>query len=300
MAAFGGNEALVTLLLSHGADARAQGGDLGTVLQMAIYSRSLSIVKMFLNSFPSPDANLGKGDFGTTPLQLAVLLKDIEILSLLLSHRPDLTYQGGRADTNMTTSFGITPLHQALYLGWGTGIDALVRHGANPQLFDLYGHTCLDWALQDTDLFRRLAGKETYRPTSHVIQKRLLTESVRNLVTTLSQNSDRQDGRRNRLPLLRTLLVEIKRRRGSKDEFRTADQERLLQARTKTQHPMPQMRRRGHHWQPLRMPHVRGLGPLQQSHEPVRFQVSGSKMQETPIPQSPRAAVEGIWERKGE
>ena len=196
MAAFGGNEALVTLLLSHGADARAQGGDLGTVLQMAIYSRSLSIVKMVLNALPSPDTNLGKGSFGTTPLQLAVLLKDFEILSLLLSHRSDLTYQGGRADTNMTTSFGITPLHQALFLGWGTGIDALVRHGANPQLFDLYGHTCLDWALQDTDLLRRLGGEKTFRPTNHVIQKRLLTESVGNLVTTLSQNFDRRDGRR--------------------------------------------------------------------------------------------------------
>lgn len=195
-AAFGGNEALVSLLVSHGADAHAQGGDLGTVLQMAIYSRSLSIVKAVLSAFPSPDANLGKGNFGTMPLQLAVLLKDFGILSQLLSHRPDLTYPENRVDSNMATSFGITPLHQAVYLGWESGIDALVRHGANPQLFDLYGQTCLDWASQDKDLFRRLGGQKTYRRTSHAIEKRLLMEAVKKLVTTLSRNSDRQDGRR--------------------------------------------------------------------------------------------------------
>ena len=194
MAAFEGNEALVTLLLSHGADVRAQGGNLGTVLQMAIYSRKQSIVSMVLKALPSQDVNLAKGNFGTTPLQLAVLLKNFEILSLLLSHRSNLSQPV--ADTNMTTSFGITPLHQALYLGWESGIDALVRRGANPQIFDLYGQTCLDWAFQDKDLFRRLGGRKTYRPTSHVIQQGLLKEAVRSLLITLSQNSDRQDGRR--------------------------------------------------------------------------------------------------------
>lgn len=188
MAVFGGNETLVSLLVDHGADVYANGGDLGTVLQRAIYSRNLNIVAMVLDARPCPDVNLGKGIFGTTPLQLAVLQKDIGILSRLLSHRPDLIFP------NKTTSFGVTPLHQASHLGWGTGMDALIRHGANPQLFDLYGQTCLDWALHDKNLFRRLGGQKTYRPTSLAIQKRLLKEAVRKLVTTLLQDSDRQDG----------------------------------------------------------------------------------------------------------
>ena len=138
MAASGGNEALVTILVNHGADVRAPGGDLGTVLQMAIHSRNPKIVKTVLNAVPPPDVNVGKGIFGTTPLQLAVMVQDFGILSELLSYRTDLTYDEEKLDTNKATSFGATPLHQALYLGWVSGINALIRHGANPQLFDLY------------------------------------------------------------------------------------------------------------------------------------------------------------------
>ena len=123
-------------------------------------------------------------------------MKDFGILSELLFYRGNLTYDDGKVDTNQTTSFGVTPLHQALYLGWTSGIDALIRHGANPQLFDLYGQTCLDWALQDHNLPRRLGGQKSYRPTSLLVQKRLLKEAVRNLATTLLQNSDSQRGHR--------------------------------------------------------------------------------------------------------
>ena len=196
MATSGGSEALVNILVNHGADVRDTGGDIGTVLQMAIHSRNLETVKMVLNASPPPDVNLGRGIFGTTPLQLAVMVREFGILSELLSYRGNLTYDYGKVDPNKTTSFGVTPLHQALYLGWASGIDALIRHGANPQLFDLYGQTCLDWALQDHDLLRRLGGQKSYRPTSLFSQKRLLKETVRKLATTLLQNSDRQGGRK--------------------------------------------------------------------------------------------------------
>ena len=194
MATSGGNEALVNILVNHGADVRDTGGDIGTVLQMAIHSRNLETVKMVLNASPPPDVNLGKGIFGTTPLQLAVLVREFGILSELLSYRGNLKYDYGKVDPNKTTSFGVTPLHQAIYLGWASGIDALIRYGANPQLFDLYGQTCLDWALQDHGLLRRLGGQKSYRPTSLFFQKRLLKETVRKLATTLLQNSDRQGG----------------------------------------------------------------------------------------------------------
>ena len=52
MAASGGNEALVSILVNHGADVRDTGGDIGTVLQMAIHSRNLETVKMVLNASP--------------------------------------------------------------------------------------------------------------------------------------------------------------------------------------------------------------------------------------------------------
>ena len=196
MAAYAGNEALVTLLISHGADVRAHWGNLGAVLHMAICSQNLNIVKMVLNQCPSPDVNVGNGNYGTTPLQLAVLLKDFGVLSQLLAHRPGLTYQDGKADPNMATSFGITPLHQAVYLGWESGIDALLEHGANPRLLDLYGQTCLDWAVQDKELFRRLGVQKNYHPTGKVTQKWELKRAIKELVTTLSRNPDRRDGHR--------------------------------------------------------------------------------------------------------
>ena len=123
-------------------------------------------------------------------------MKEFGILSELLSYRANLKYDFGKVDPNKTTSFDVTPLHQALYLGWAPGIDALIPHGANPQPFDLYGQTCLGRALQDHDLLRRLGGQKSYRPTSLFFQKTLLKEAVRKLATTLLQNSDRQGGRK--------------------------------------------------------------------------------------------------------
>jgi len=186
MAAFRGDEALVSLLLYHGADVHAQGGELGTVLQTAIYSQNVDVVKMILRH--SPGVNISAGSYGTTPLQLSVLLRDFGILTELLAHQ---------ANPNMPSSFGITPLHYAVYIGWETGIDELLRHGANPRLFDLYGQSCLDSAHPEKDMLRRLGGhKHTFVPTRFEAQKRRLRQAVRDLVTALLPKPDRRDGRR--------------------------------------------------------------------------------------------------------
>ena len=186
MAAFRGDETLVSLLLYHRADVQAQGGELGTVLQAAIYSQNIDVVKIVLRQ--SPDINISAGRYGTTPLQLAVLLKDSEILTELLIHQ---------ADPNMPSSFGTTPLHHAVYLGWKTGIDKLLSYGANPELVDLYGRSCFDSVHPDKDMLSKLGGyRSSYTPTSFEAQERRLRQAVRELVTALLPDPNHRDGRR--------------------------------------------------------------------------------------------------------
>ncbi len=186
MAAFKGDEALVSLLLYHGADVHARGGELGTVLQTAIYSQNIDVVKTILRH--SPDVNTSAGSYGTTPLQLAVLLRDPQILTELLE---------SHANPNMASSFGIMPLHHAVYLGWETGIEKLLSYGANPEAVDLYGQSCFDSAHPDKKILRKLAGNSfTYIPTNFETQKRRLRQAAKDLVTALLPDPNRRDGRR--------------------------------------------------------------------------------------------------------
>ena len=188
MAVLGGNEALVSLLMiDHSAAVGSEEGEFGTVLQTAICSQHWNILKMVIKK--SKNIDLIRHDCRVTPLQLAVLVKNIRILSLLLESFPE-------ANPNITSSFGIAPLHQAVYLGWESGVDLLVKHGANPHLFDLYGQTCLDWALPDDALFRKLGGSRTYRETTPAEKLTRLSQSVRKLSSVLLANSDRRAGRR--------------------------------------------------------------------------------------------------------
>ena len=105
-----------------------------------------------------------------------------------------LEYQ---ANPNMPSSFSITPLHHAVYNGWKPGIEKLLGHGANPQLIDLYGQSCLNWAHADKDMFSKLGGSRfTYVPTSFKAQGPRLRQAVRDLVTALLPDPNRRDGRR--------------------------------------------------------------------------------------------------------
>lgn len=197
IAALQGDQDLVNVLIHEGADVRAQGGDVGTVLQNAIYSQNLKVTELILDRLDPSDVNIGKGIFGSTPLQLAVLLKDEEILSRLLRHRSNPKEHKSAVDPNTFTSFGITPLHQALYLGWYSGAEALLKAGANPRLSDLYHQTCLEYTFHDVSFFRKLGGRKKDRNINIVAQKSMtLKTSVRNIVSALLQNPDRKEGHR--------------------------------------------------------------------------------------------------------
>ena len=250
MAVYRGNEEIVTSLISHGAEFSAQKGEIGSVLQMAIYSQNLSIIKLILRHSPVPAINASKGVYGTTPLQLAVLLRDISILDTLLSygqdpglaskkdsrkiwrrrprnierddalrhHKPDIT-----ANPNLLTPFGLTALHQAVYLSWGEGIETLVDHGADTYLPDLYGQTCLDWAQQDKKLFRKLGGPRTFQCTPHAIQMQTLMQSATGIVTSLLKDPNRRSGRRIDYHFLGHCMLRL----GDIDEARTSFEQQI-------------------------------------------------------------------------
>ena len=250
MAAIGGNEKIVTLLISHKADLSAQKGEIGNVLQMAIYSQNLNIIKLVLSHSPLPSINVSRGVFGTTPLQLAVLLKNIHILDLLLSYRqdpgsagkkdsrkfwgrhpqhantdgtPENNYRNSTVNPNIPTPFGLTALHQAVYLSWEEGIVTLMRHGADPHLRDLYGQTCLDWAQHNSKLFRKLGGGRTFQPTPHAIKIPALMQSAMRILTSLLKDPNRRSGRRIDYHYLGHCLLKL----GDIDEARTSFEQQI-------------------------------------------------------------------------
>lgn len=222
MAAFQGNEALVSLLIHHGANLYDQGGDLGTVLQAAIYSRNSVIVRMILDNFP--DVNLGADIYGTTPLHLAVLSKEISILSQLLRHRSDPNQTIGLANPNVFSSFGTTPLHHAVYMGWGPGIDALMSNNADPWLPDLYGRSCIYWAHKDSNLMRRLGGHRLkYKPTLNASHQLHLWKSIQDRIAALQKESDRRGGRNQNYHYLGHCLLRV----GDVEEARTSFEQQI-------------------------------------------------------------------------
>lgn len=191
----GGDEAIVKLLINFGARVNNSSTDMGTILQIAVCSQSLEIVNTVLARSSSFDVNLDRGTFGATPLHLAIQLKDPAILFQLLNYIYSWR-ETEVVDASIANSFNITPLHQAVYLGWRSGIDVLVEHGVDPELRDLYGQTCLDWAVADKDMFRRLGGPKGHRGTDQVTQRHCLESSIRDLVSKLLVNPDRRGGRR--------------------------------------------------------------------------------------------------------
>ena len=186
MTAFRGNETLVSHLLYHRADVHAQGGELDTVLQTAIYFQNIDVVKTVLRQ--SSDINISAGRYETTPLQLAVLLRDSGILTELLNHQ---------ADPNMPSSLDTTPLHYAVYLGWKTDIDKLLSYGANPELVDLYGRSYFDSTHPNKDMLFKLDDyRFNYIPTSFEAQERRLRQAVRELIIALLLDPNHRDERR--------------------------------------------------------------------------------------------------------
>jgi hypothetical protein len=87
-----GNEKLVELLISAGADMNAIGGDYGTALQLASVEGNLGVVKVLLAA--GADTDLQAGHYGTA-LQAAVAGRHEDIVLMLLNARADINAECG-------------------------------------------------------------------------------------------------------------------------------------------------------------------------------------------------------------
>lgn len=191
-----GQEALAHLLINNGAKTDTSFKEIGTLLQGAIFYQSWKIVERLLRKADTADITLDKGDFGATPLILAVKLKDITLLEVLLHHRSSRD-KTQKVNPNAANAFNITALHQAVYLGWELGAKLLIENGADPRQLDLYGQTCLDWAHADKSFFRKLGGPRIYRGTGQITESGSLKRSIGNMVLKLrTMNPDRRGGRK--------------------------------------------------------------------------------------------------------
>lgn len=105
LAAYGGHQAVVEVLLSYGAhvDVRAHNSLASTPLMRAVIGQQVDIVHMLI----ARGADINEADTsGSTPLHKAALLGNTALVQLLLDHG---------ADTHATNSGGQTPLVHALF-----------------------------------------------------------------------------------------------------------------------------------------------------------------------------------------
>lgn len=134
-AAKAGDEATVRRLISEGSDLDYQFGGEST-LENAIRYRKVNIARILLEAGANP--NLQNSDFGGTPVSIAAQMRDDDTLALLLGQY--------KANPNLASKSGRTPLHQAADFSNASGTAMLLRAGANPNVVDDQGRSPLDLA----------------------------------------------------------------------------------------------------------------------------------------------------------
>jgi ankyrin repeat protein len=119
VASYYGNIQMVQLLVQHGADVNALGGDYGSALQAASYDGHIDIVQLLIEH--GADVNAQGGHFGSA-LQAASHNGHMNTIQLLIEHGADVNAQGGH--------FG-SALQAASHNGHMNTIQLLIEHGAD-------------------------------------------------------------------------------------------------------------------------------------------------------------------------
>merc|ERR1712034_261816 len=119
-AAYYGHFKIIQLLLKEGAEIDYNSNCNGTALYCAVENAYLDIVEYLIQN--KADVNLRTIEVGITPLSLATLKDNFEIVKILLDNG---------ADVNKTTSDGRTPLHFAAEFGSFEIAEHLIRNKAD-------------------------------------------------------------------------------------------------------------------------------------------------------------------------
>ncbi|XP_014671481.1 PREDICTED: ankyrin-1-like [Priapulus caudatus] len=123
MAVNKGDEAVVRMLLSHGADANAADSYGQTTLYQAACFDRLDIVRLLLEA--GADPNVAQNMSEKMPLMMAVNKGKEAVVQMLLSHG---------ADANAANSYGVTSLHVAVVSGRLDIMCMLLEAGADPNV----------------------------------------------------------------------------------------------------------------------------------------------------------------------
>jgi len=135
LAASRGDDAMVNLLLGHGADVNGLDGSGASPLLSATRSRKLTTVRLLLKLGANPRS--GSAYDGSSALHAAAGSNDTQLLAELLS---------AGVPVNIQDRHRRTPLQVAAHIGNPAAVQFLLEHGADRYHKDHNGHTALDIA----------------------------------------------------------------------------------------------------------------------------------------------------------
>lgn len=148
---FAGNEEMLNLLVSHGADVKAHDCELFTPLHSVAQNATVAVAEGLISRGADISARATIGD---TPLHSAARCNRVDVCDLLVAKGANLNFPG---------QFGRTALQMALIEGSGKIVTSLLFHGADIHAKSTCGRTALHYAIgQQEEMMRELlaAGAE--------------------------------------------------------------------------------------------------------------------------------------------
>ncbi|XP_020297132.1 ankyrin-3-like [Pseudomyrmex gracilis] len=111
-----------------------------TPLHLAVINGDIEIIKMLLDRHADVNATSW---YGTTPFHYAIEEKEMEIAELLFNHG---------ANVNASSNDGVTPMHLAVQKGHVDGVKMLMDRGANINAETRDGTTPLHYAIKEKEM----------------------------------------------------------------------------------------------------------------------------------------------------
>jgi ankyrin repeat protein/outer membrane protein assembly factor BamB len=134
------NHGMMTLLLKSGAGINSKDADGYTLLRNAVRYKKPKTIRFLLAN--KADPTVGDGG-GRTPFHVAACSNDRDIAVLT-------PFLDAKANVNVKTSSGVTPLHEAARAGGKKAVEALLAHGADVKAVTSNGETVLHRAVAGT------------------------------------------------------------------------------------------------------------------------------------------------------